>query len=128
LGIYENQEIVKLACDVLIRKLLEMVQLIDSDLVPINISETTMDFCYDIVLENEDYTMGKILEYILYETFYVTEKKLSFCGFKKYHPHNTDSIIRVAYKEPTDRNMVRQHLKTACIDAEKVYKQLKGLF
>jgi DNA-directed RNA polymerase alpha subunit/DNA-directed RNA polymerase subunit L len=128
LGIYENQEIVKLACDVLIGKFLNMIQLIDSDLVPINISETTMDFCYDIVLENEDYTVGKILEYILYETFYVIEKKFSFCGFKKYHPHNSDSIIRIAYKETADRNMVRQHLKMACMDAEKVYKKVKGLF
>ncbi len=35
----------------------------------------------------------------MYELFYEGEKILSFIGFKKYHPHDTFSILRVAYKE-----------------------------
>ena len=31
-------------------------------MVMIKLSETNMDFSYDIVLENEDYTIGKVLE------------------------------------------------------------------
>jgi hypothetical protein len=37
----------------------ELIQNIDSDVVPIKMSETTVDNSYDIVLENEDYTIGK---------------------------------------------------------------------
>ena len=43
-------------------------------------SENTIENCYDIILENEDYTMGKVIEYILYEK---REEIASYCGFKK---------------------------------------------
>jgi DNA-directed RNA polymerase alpha subunit len=128
IGIYENIELVKKACIILQNKMVEMITSIDSDIVPINISETTMEHCYDIVLENEDYTLGKVLEYLLYEQFYVKEKILSFCGFKKFHPHNTDSIIRIAYIKPADKNTARQHLKSVCVDASEIYKKIYKLF
>ena len=105
-----------------------MITAIDSDIVPINISETTMENCYDIILENEDYTVGKVLEYLLYDQYFVKDKILSFCGFKKFHPHNTDSIIRIAYIKTADKNMVRQHLKSVCVDASDVYKKVYKLF
>jgi DNA-directed RNA polymerase alpha subunit/DNA-directed RNA polymerase subunit L len=128
IGIYENIELVKKACIILQNKMVELITAIDSDIVPINISETTMEHSYDIVLENEDYTVGKVLEYLLYDQFYLKDKILSFCGFKKFHPHNTDSIIRIAYIKPADKNMVRQHLKSVCVDAADVYKKIYKLF
>ena len=51
-------------------KLKQMIFGLESDIVPITISETTTQNSYDVILENEDYTIGKVLEYILYETFY----------------------------------------------------------
>ena len=93
IGIYENKDLVLKACRILENKFNEMIQNLDSDLVPILRSETTMENCYDIVLENEDYTMGKSLEYVLYEEYY-QQDKLSFCGFKKFHPHDDNSKIR----------------------------------
>jgi len=128
IGIYENIELVKKACIILQNKMVELITAIDSDIVPINISETTMEHSYDIVLENEDYTVGKVLEYLLYDQFYLKDKILSFCGFKKFHPHNTDSIIRIAYIKLADKNMVRQHLKSVCVDAAEVYKKIYKLF
>ena len=126
-GVYDNVEIVKKACAVLQNKLVELVQSIDSDIVPILNSETTIDNCYDIILENEDYTIGKVLEYILYEKYYVNEKVLSFCGFKKFHPHNDDSTIRIAYIKPSDKRTASQHLRISCIDAIEVYKKIREL-
>lgn len=128
IGIYENRELVKKACVIIQKKLVDLIEAIDSDILPINISEATMDHCYDIILENEDYTIGKVLEYILYEKFYVKEKIFSFCGFKKLHPHNTDSIIRVAFIENVDKNTLRQHLRGVCVDAVEVFKRIYGLF
>ena len=127
IGVYDNIEIVKKACAVLQNKLVELVQSIDSDIVPILNSETTIDNCYDIILENEDYTIGKVLEYILYEKYYVNEKILSFCGFKKFHPHNDDSTIRVAYIQPSDKRTAAQHLRISCMDAIEVYKKIREL-
>jgi DNA-directed RNA polymerase alpha subunit len=84
IGIYDNKEIVKKSCIIIQNKLIELIKAVDSDTIPINYSETTMDYCFDIILENEDYTIGKVLEYLLYEKYYVTDKVFSFCGFKKF--------------------------------------------
>jgi DNA-directed RNA polymerase subunit L len=127
-GVYDNKEIVKKAANVLIEKLSNFSIAIESDLIPIKLSETTMDNAFDIVLENEDYTMGKMLEFALYEQYFIDEKVMSFCGFKKFHPHDNESIIRVAYKKNIDRNMIRTHLNTACVKSREVFEKLSKMF
>jgi len=126
-GVYENKELVRKACEILIVKLTDFMSAIDSDTVPINNSETTMNYCFDVVLENEDYTIGKVLEYILYEKYYENEKLFSYCGFKKFHPHNTESIIRIAYNNNSDKNTLRQHLRSAADDGSKVFMKVLKL-
>jgi len=128
LGIYENKELMKKACTVLAHKLIEFMNGIESDTVPIHPSETTMEYCYDVVLENEDYTLGKVLEYLLYEKYYLGDKTLSFCGFKKFHPHNTDSIIRIAFTKGGDKHLVQQYLRTAANESAKVFSKIHKLF
>jgi len=128
IGVFENKDIVKKACIVLQNKLVDLVKNIDSDTIPILNSETTIDFCFDIILENEDYTIGKVLEYILYEKYYVGEKIFTFCGFKKFHPHNDDSTLRVAYEKNADKRMVAQHLRIACIEASQVFEKIYKMF
>jgi DNA-directed RNA polymerase subunit L len=127
LGVFENKDIIKKACNILQSKFSEMVEKIDSDDIPINISETTMENSYDIILKDEDYTIGKIIEYILYEKYYVSEK-VSYCGFKKLHPHDTQSIIRLAYNEKTDKFLCKEHLKEACNDAREVFIRIFKMF
>lgn len=127
-GVYTNQQIVKIACKILVNKLSEMLIAIDSDIVPIRPSETTMESSFDIVLENEDYTLGKLLEFILYNKYFETEEVLSFCGFKQFHPHDDESIIRVAYNQPTDKNMIRNHLSNACNLAKDIYEKIGKMF
>ena len=107
---------------------MDLINSIDSGLVLVKLSETTMDYCFDIVLENEDYTMGKVLEYILYEKYFIENKKMSFCGFKKFHPHDTDSIIRVAFEDVTDKVMVAQYLREACVIAADVFSRIYKMF
>ena len=70
-------------------------------------SETTIPNCFDITLKNEDYTLGKILEFLLFTKFY--GKTLTFCGFNKPHPHNPDSIIRLGFKKQTEIPEIVSH-------------------
>ena len=128
IGIYENNELVKKACSIIQNRLLNIIQNIDSDLIPINNSESTIDNCYDIILENEDYTIGKVLEYVLYEKYFIKEKIFSFCGFKIYHPHDSDGVIRIAYHNNTDKHILKQHLRIACIDCAEVFKKIYDMF
>lgn len=127
-GVFENKEIIKKACIVLQNKFVDMIVNIESDTIPIVLSETTIEHSYDIILENEDYTIGKILEYILYEKYYNGEKIASYCGFKKMHPHDLKSIIRFAYNEKTDKHMCRTHLKRACNEAQEIFTKIYEMF
>lgn len=128
IGIFENKYLVKKACKILQIKCSEFIKNIESDTLHIMLSETAIEHCYDIILENEDYTLGRVLEYILYEKYYNGEAIFSFCGFKKYHPHDTDSKIRVAYKLPTDKSMLRQHLKTSALSVYEVFENIDKMF
>jgi len=127
-GVFKNNEIVHKACEILIKKLTDIDLLIDKDELQINPSQSTIPFSFDIILENEDYTIGKVLEFILHFKFFEDLKILSFCGFKKMHPHDTFSIIRVAYKELTDKNIVKQHLKLCITDANIVFRKISDKF
>ena len=127
IGIYTNNEILDKACDILIMKLNELDVLIEKDELKIINSLNTMRNCFDIILENEDYTIGKVIEYMLYSKFYET-KILKFCGFKKMHPHDTDSIIRLAYADAIDKSTIKGNLKE-CIDgAKNIYLKIKKEF
>lgn len=127
-GVYENKEIIKMACVVLQHKFVEMIKMIDSDIISILQSETTVDYSFDIILENEDYTIGKVLEYYLYNNYFVEEKRLSFCGFKKFHPHDKYSVVRVAFKQQSDKNDVRQCVRKSCVDAQEMFSKIHSLF
>ena len=101
-GIYDNSNIIIKACDILNAKFLDLDRKLSENTIDIHESDNTMENCYDIVLENEDYTIGNILNYEVYKLFYVELNRLSYVGFKKMHPHDTDSILRIAMINTTD--------------------------
>jgi DNA-directed RNA polymerase subunit L len=132
--------------------LTELNDIIESNELSIEPSQNTMANCYDITLENEDYTIGKIIEYMLYTFFYENsnnikknDKKmgegesssntpppksnaLTYCGFKKFHPHDSHSIIRVAYKEPINPSIIKGHLQICINESIKVYNTIMQYF
>jgi len=124
-GIYTNDELLKNACSILIEKITHFVDLMNSDKLKIEKSNTTMSNCYDVTLENEDYTIGKALEFILYTKFYEEAKTLSFCGFSKSHPHNDYSTIRLAYFNPTEISNIKKDLMDAFTILHDIYTKIK---
>ena len=44
------------------------------------------------------------------------------------HPHDIDSIIRIAYKEELEKMAIKQNLKECIVDAISVYKSIKDKF
>ena len=127
-GVFDNNDLVKKACVILIQKLEVVKTMIDTDSLIIKQSESTIDNCFDIILQDEDYTIGKAIEYMLYSKFYEELKKLSYCGFKKMHPHDSDSIIRLGYKEHVEKTTIKQNLELAVADAITVYKKIYDKF
>jgi len=124
IGIYTNFELLDMACKYLIAKFEEIDNLIEKDELEIKTAENTMHNCFDIILENEDFTIGKVIEYFLYTKYYET-KMLTYCGFKKMHPHDSYSIIRVAYLEPVEKSTIKGHLKECLSDSINIFGKIK---
>jgi len=127
IGVYTNVEILVNACKIMIDNLENLDSIIDKDEIEIKLSENTTSNCYDIILENEDYTIGKVLEYFLLTKFY-ERGILTFCGFKMLHPHDTYSLIRVAYKEPVEVSYIKGHLKECISHSVDVFKKIRKEF
>jgi DNA-directed RNA polymerase subunit L len=128
-GIYENTDIIIKACDILHAKFVEQKKLLDDNKMDITDSNATMENCYDVALVNEDYTVGNILNFEIYDTYYLDLKKVSYVGFKKMHPHDGDSILRIALVESNlGKEFVKQILSAIMTEIIQKIQQIKGLF
>lgn len=128
IGVYTNPELLTMACSIMINKLVNLDKLIEEDNLEIKLSDNTMKNCYDIILENEDYTIGKVIEYALLILFYESTGSLKFCGFKMLHPHDTYSLIRVAYKEPMEISNIKGDFKKAIAYSSEIFGKIKKEF
>jgi DNA-directed RNA polymerase subunit L len=130
IGVYTNQQLVKIGCDELIKKFNKVIKLVDDDALEINKSENTNDNSYDVILYNEDYTIGKVIEYILYSKFFedTKNKKISYCGFIKKHPHDNYSTIRIIYENDVNDTFIKNDIKITCLNAIELYEKIKSLF
>ena len=102
--VYDCEQLLHKAISILINK---FKVLIDPTLPnPYNISmritknNTFFKNCYDVILENESYTIGKVIEHVLFaDCVEVESPTLSFVSFLKEHPHNSFSLVRIVYIE-----------------------------
>ena len=126
-GSYTNTQIIKAACDVLNMNLDKLNQEFVNQSVEIVPSTTTMANCYDIILTNQDYTLGKIIEYA-FLTKYYESKIATFCGFQKKHPHDDFSIIRIAYEDNYDVSVINGHIQECISNCKLVFEKIKNAF
>jgi len=124
LGVFTNYEIIIKAIKIIIYRLLEIKNIYKTQNDLIINSINTVENCFDIILKTEDYTIGKILEYSLYELYYNTTKTLTFCGFKKPHPHIDESIIRIAFNSPVEKTLIIEYITSAADYAIDYFKKL----
>ena len=83
--------------------------------------------CFDITIPLEGYTLGKVIEYMLYTQHF--GRILTFCGFRKPHPHIDICKIRLAFKEAgTEPAVVLKYLIEAAEQASQIYKKIGGEF
>lgn len=126
IGVIIPMTIVKLSLEVLTSKLHKILQEIQQNTLIIRKSETIMEHCFDIILFDEDYTIGKIIEFVLYSDLYVKDKILSFCGFKKIHPHDNKSTIRIAFNSEKNAANVNTYLSTTINNSLNVIQIIKS--
>ena len=124
-GIYSNEKIIIESCKILIRKLEELRHSIETDEVEIKKSDNILENCYDITLVNEDYTIGNMLNNELYKIFYTDLEQINYVGFKKLHPHDSDSLLRISLVDATKGVSTIKVMLIAVID--EAIKKIKGV-
>ena len=124
----------KKAADVMKNKLSKFKGVIYDEGV-VTKSTTTIPNSFDIILQGEDYTLGKVLEYILYRDYYENKRsaeevlRLNYCGFQKPHPHIDLSIIRVGFAEENiQADEVRNLLEVVYHTATSIFDTIDRQF
>ena len=97
---YTNRQLVLKACEIINDHLAEAVIVYEE-----HSSATNLANCTDVVLRRGDYTIGKLLEYQIFET---KEKSgVTYVTFFKRHPHDTDGILRIAAEGVAVKDIVQ---------------------
>ena len=144
-GVYTNVQLVTKSCDIMIKKCEKLLADMEhsssnsssttnagteSKIGIKNIIEpanelTTMKNAFCINLIGEDYTLGKVIEYLLFSNYYDKPDGIaSFCGFKKPHPHALDSFILVSFKEETELSKVQEYVSKVVSECVSIFKSL----
>lgn len=124
LGIYSNSELLQKSCEIIISKLELLIEISQTQELEIKQSINTLPNSYDIVLQNEDYTIGLLLQDLLYNEFIEKTSKLQYCGFKKFHPHDDYSIVRVSYIENISTESIYIDLQKIISDGISIFKKI----
>ena len=127
-GIYSNVELLIIAAKIMINKLNNLNDIIDRDELEIKVSENTMKNSFDVILENEDYTLGKVIEYYLFEMMFNRSNLLTFCGFKVMHPHDLFGLLRIAFYDPVETSTIKGILKSCSIKAIETFTKISKEF
>jgi hypothetical protein len=138
-GVYTNVQLVTKACDIMIKKCEKLLADMEhsststSSTASIGVKNiiefahelTTMKHAFCINLIGEDYTLGKVVEYLIFSNYYnKADGIVSFCGFKKPHPHSLDSFIIVAFKEATELSKVQEYISKVVTECISIFKSL----
>jgi DNA-directed RNA polymerase subunit L len=129
-GVFTNAEIVHKAAQIMINKCTKFIRDIESGENHIIPTVSTIQNGFDIELKGEDYTLGKVLEFFLHDKHYAEDQTVTYCAFRKIHPHNPDSMIRVGFAETVgvDEGIVAEYITTCARDAIVVFEHIRDQF
>lgn len=126
-GVFTCKELIKHACDSMINRITNVATLFKEGEVDIVDTQSTIQNGFDIKLYNEDYTIGMLIQYLMYSAFYQNTKSMTFCGFKKLHPHDDFGLLRVGYKDETNSTNVTDDLLSTLKAAEVIFQDIKKM-
>ena len=129
-GVFANADIVSKAAQIMINKCTKFIRDIETGENHIIPTVSTIQNGYDIELKGEDYTLGKVLEFFMHDKHYAEDQTVTYCAFRKIHPHNPDSMIRVGFAETVgvDEGIVAEYITTCARDAIAVFEHIRDQF
>jgi DNA-directed RNA polymerase subunit L len=131
-GVFTCDEIMKIACDVMTNRFQKLTAILTSDkkneAISIVDTDSTLSNGFDIKLEEEDHTIGMVLRYLLYSTYQEGVGSMNYCGCRKLHPHDSYIMLRLGYKDETDKSDVIDNMVDACNKAVAIFQDIKNMF
>jgi len=137
IGVYDNDYIVRKACQYIKRRLTELSAFLTreggltepsfvKDKYGLFEETTSTTPMYFLRIENDDYTIGKLIEKYLYSMF---GKDIYYVSFKKEHPHDTHCLIHFAYKNTAgvkvDIGTIIENIKTVIDKIISIYDKIE---
>lgn len=126
-GPFTETEIIYKTTQIMISKLEKFKNTMQTEQDLISASDATIDNSFDITIPHEGYTLGKVMEYMLYSKYYTTGV-LTYCGFRKPHPHIDICKIRLGFKTPIEKPNMVGYLLEAADAAIQVYQTISAAF
>jgi DNA-directed RNA polymerase subunit L len=146
IGIYENMNLVSRACELMIKTFEQWKLACESDEITIYDSitraehpssmENSLDIVlYDSITQDEHiacgdaYSVGYILDHLMYQNYIENEKTLTYCGFTKFHPHNREYVLRISFRKSNDiRSLAKTYFANTCNQAIEVLQGIGKYF
>jgi DNA-directed RNA polymerase subunit L len=133
LGIYENDYIIRMACQYIKMRITQLSEFLTreggltepsfvKDKYGLFEETTSTTPMYYLRIENDDYTIGKLIEKYIY---YMFGKEIYYVSFKKEHPHDTHCLIHFAYKNKVDVGKIIQDIKTVIEEIISIYDKIE---
>jgi DNA-directed RNA polymerase alpha subunit len=128
-GVFSNDNLMLLALKKLVDRTNVLIKKLVDGQVEIAQSLSTMAHSFDIVFE-DDYTIGKVLEFMLSKK--IKENMLLYCGYSKNHPHDIESVIRIAFHprfaEKITTEMITTMLQDTLYESIAIFTDLSKVF
>ena len=106
-GPLKPQELAFRAIDILVTRLRQLKSALGTDTARLQDAPGTIPNAFLVELHGDGYTLGRLLEGYIYDKYYTSrpgkDPLLSFCGFRKPHPHIPVSTIKIAFVQETAR-------------------------
>tara|TARA_B100000424_G_C22935246_1_gene497639 strand:- start:14 stop:1132 length:1119 start_codon:yes stop_codon:yes gene_type:complete len=128
IGIYSNYKLIELGISLLIKKLYVTLESLKNDNDLIYDAIDTLNNCYIITLLNEDYSVGKIIEYCLFNKYFKEEKLVNYVGFLKKHPHDNNSFIKISFKNLISKDELLIMIEDCVNNSILILNSIKNYF
>jgi DNA-directed RNA polymerase subunit L len=138
-GVFENGYIVMKACEYIKNRLTELATFLNKEqrltepsfikdkygLFEDTTATSSGELMYYLRIENDDYTIGKLIEKYLY---YMFGTQIYYVSFKKEHPHDTHCFIHFAYKTKVEVGRIIHDLTKVIDEVTKIYNKIEQAF
>lgn len=135
IGVYQNEELVRRACSVLIDSLEELEITLSQTNAIVDLFSVKLGDYVMAKLENYDYTIAKVLEAILYNRNWEGKEKadgLDYLATLRPHPHIPEIFLRLHFVDGLDDRVSleersRMIILNAITESKDIFQKIKGL-